>query len=235
MKRLIEARIKNFCGYGNLKSDLWFIAMEEGHDGTLKDVLKKFKKTHGQKVFDPRPSRRWFTENSSIQPTWGKLIRILLATKYSKQHAMDKERVREFQIHRFGTKNGDHAMLDLMPLPSQSISKWFYAKLGIRYLESREAYQQQYRPLRIKLFKRLITKYKPRSVVLCSFGYLGSVWPVLAGGRFSRSAVAGTRIYYRKSGTTNYFVVPHPTARLPVSNEFWFKLGRRIRLARRGV
>ncbi len=229
MKKLIEARLKNFLGHGNLNSDLWFIGMEEGHDGSLADVRKKFIRTHGKKVFDPRPSERWFGKTAKIQSTWGKLIRILLAAKHPKHIAMDKERVRAFQIDHFGKRNADHSMLDLMPLPCGSMSKWLYAKLGIPHLESREAYHERYRPKRIELFRKLIAKHRPKAVVLCSVGYRKSVWPDLAGGAFRKTRIQGNEVYYRKSGGTGYFVIPHPTARLRLSNEFWYKMGRYIK------
>ena len=228
MKKLIDARIKNFLGHGDLKSDLWFIGMEEGHDGTLNDVQKKFIRTHGKSVFDPRPSLRWFGKNARIQPTWGKLIRILLATKYPKRMAMDKERVRSFQVEYFGKKKAGHAMLDLMPLPCGSVNKWLYAKLGIKHLDSRSAYQSRYRPKRITLFRKLIVKYKPKAVVLCSFSHLSSVWPSLAGGSFKKIRINGSKLYHRKSGFTRYFVVPHPAARQGIRNQYWFAVGRRI-------
>lgn len=226
MKKLIETRLKNFLGHGNLKSDLWFIGMEEGHDGSLVDVRKKFLRTHGKKVFDPRPSERWFGKKARIQSTWGKLIRILLATKNPKHIAMDRERVRAFQIAHFGKNKADHAMLDLMPLPCGSVSKWLYAKLGIPHLESRKAYHERYRPDRIAMFRKLIAKHQPKMVVLCSVGYLRSVWPAIAGGAFRRIRIQDNDIYYRRSGGTRYFVIPHPTARLSLGNTFWFKTGR---------
>ena len=119
MKKHVETRIKKFLGHGNLKSNLWFIGMEEGHSGTLNDVRKKFIRTHGKTVFDPRPSGHWFGKKARIQPTWGKLIRILLATKHPKKIAMNKECVREFQIKYFGKNRANHAALELMPLPTR--------------------------------------------------------------------------------------------------------------------
>ncbi len=228
MKKLINDRIKNFIGHGNLKSDLWFIGMEEGYDGTMNGLLKRFSRTKGKKVIDPRPSERWFIESSNIQHTWGKLIRILLAMKHPKKIAMDKEQVRMFQIKRFGKRNGDHAMLDLMPLPCGSVSKWIYANLGIPHLDSRKAYEREYRPKRIELFGKEIAKYQPKAVVLCSFSHRHSVWPDIAGGSFGKIPINDSEIYHRKDGRTDYFVVPHPAARQPLGNEYWFKVGRLI-------
>ena len=40
-KYLVEERIKNFWGYGNFKSDIWFVGMEEGHSGDIESLVKR--------------------------------------------------------------------------------------------------------------------------------------------------------------------------------------------------
>ena len=49
---LIANRIKNYWGYGNLDSDMWFIGMEEGFSGSLHDLEKRFIKTKNKSVTD---------------------------------------------------------------------------------------------------------------------------------------------------------------------------------------
>ena len=43
-KDLIEGRINNFWGYGNLDGNVWFIGLEEGFGGNENDLARRLSK-----------------------------------------------------------------------------------------------------------------------------------------------------------------------------------------------
>src|SRR3989338_8830097 len=145
-QNLIEDRIHNFMGYGNLNSDIWFIGMEEGFHSSLSSLESRFNKTRGKSVIDVQDDMtniqghmKWFAPDSSIQRTWSKLILILLVLR---SETTEKEKIKAFQRKHFARKNSNHCNLDLMPLPCRSTREkdWFYNQFGIGYLENRKEY-----------------------------------------------------------------------------------------------
>ncbi|MFA5736971.1 MAG: hypothetical protein WCX70_02895 [Candidatus Paceibacterota bacterium] len=124
---LIQERIKNFWGYGNLNSPYWFIGMEEGYNETNEILLDRFTATAHKQTYDIYDDLKidpghvyWFEDGAPIQPTWRRLIEMML---YAETHTFpDKEAVRAFQINKLGRKNSNNALLELMPLPSKSVA-----------------------------------------------------------------------------------------------------------------
>lgn len=228
-QELLKSRIKNFVGYGNLKSDIWFVALEEGCDGSADGLMRRFLRTNGKKIIDPRPHDRWFGDGASIQPTWGKLIRILLAIEHPKKRMPDKEQVRGFQIEKFGKRKANHAMLDLMPLPCRSLQSWHYAEFGVGHLETRKSYERIYLNKRTELFQELIKKHGPKAVVFCGINQLHKAWRGIAGGKFKSVDAGRGKLHFKDGGRTRYFVIPHPAARQPHGNRYWHKIGLTIR------
>lgn len=185
-KGLIEKRINNFLGYGNLNSNIWFIGMEEGL-GKETDLEKRFNRTKDKPVIDLQDGMtgvqdhmKWFSSCSNIQKTWWKLILILLTLKSDNE--ITNEKIKEFQREEFGRLNSNHCSLEFMPLPCHSIKKkdWFYKKFKIDYLESRKKYLDKIMPSRIKLFQDLIKKYNPKIIICYSFSYLKK-WKEIVG------------------------------------------------------
>ena len=73
---LIRERIRNFWGYGNLNSDVWFVGMEEGYNETNEILFERFKATAHAAVFDIYEDLKvdpghvyWFEESAPTQPT----------------------------------------------------------------------------------------------------------------------------------------------------------------------
>lgn len=230
-KELIENRIKNFWGYGNLNSDIWFIGMEEGFHGTLADLENRFNRTKDKSVIDlqndmadVKDHMKWFLSNSGIQRTWWKLILILLTLKSEENITNDK--IKEFQKKEFGRLNSNHCSLEFMPLPCRSTKKkdWFYEQFGIDYLKTRKRYHDKIMPLRIKLFQDLIENYKPKIVICYSFSYIKK-WKEIIGCNLSKKK----NLYYCKKDKTNFFVIPHPTARGMTNND-WNEIAQNIKL-----
>lgn len=227
-KELIQDRIHNFFGYGNLNSPTWFIGMEEGFDGTLDDLKKRFESAKGKQTLDlqnglqSKDHSKWFLQKPKLQPTWSKLILILLRLQGKE---ISNELIRTFQKTSFCRKNSNHCCLELMPLPCRSTKEkhWFYNTFGIEYLRTRRSYLESVMPIRMHLFQNLIKKYSPTIVVFYSFSYLNN-WNSI----ISTVSKKEGAIYHTKQGKTRFFIIPHPTAH-GITNSEWIDIANSIK------
>jgi hypothetical protein len=228
-KELIENRIHSFWGYGNLNSDIWLIGMEEGFHGSLADLEVRFKQTMDRSVIDLQDDMKdvqdhmqWFRDASSSQPTWRKLIFILLSLDCKNA---DNEQIKLYQRKEFGRLNSNHCSLEFMPLPCRSISKadWFYSDFGIDYLASRKLYLERIMPTRIIIFRKLINEHSPKVVMMYSLGYKNE-WQEIIGCETEKIG----DVYYAKQGKTNFFIIPHSTAH-GKTNDDWKKITETIK------
>jgi hypothetical protein len=231
-RELIEKRINNFWGYGNLRSKTWFIGMEESFEGTLEDLEKRFNKTRGNPVIDLhddmseiKEHMKWFLPNSNIQSTWSKLILILLTLDSDEK--IGSEKMKEFQRKEFARSGSNHCSLDLMPLPCFSLkgNDWIYDQFGIDYLENRTEYLKKVMPLRIKLLQALIADHKPRLIIFYSFTYLDK-WREISGCDF----MEGNNLYFGNKKKTCFYVIPHPVAQRMKADD-WLEIARNIKKA----
>jgi hypothetical protein len=223
-KVLIQERIKNFWGYGNLNSPYWFIGMEEGYSEKNEVLLDRFTATAHQQICDIYDDLKvdpghvyWFENGAPIQPTYRRLIEIMLYAE-TKKHP-DKEAIREFQIKQLGRQTSNHALLELMPLPSKSIAEkdWLYAESGIDSLESRRDYLETYKGERIEALRALIEQHKPKYVICYSLSYQDD-WKQLTDAPFIE--VNPRRLYLAKDGDTTIAITPHSVAQ-GLSNKDW--------------
>lgn len=229
-KELIDKRINNFWGYGNLNSNIWFIGMEEGFGGNMLDLLDRFNRTNNKSIvdlqdgmMDVKDHTKWFLPNPNIQRTWSKLILILLTLNFEKK--IDNQRIKEFQKKEFSRRLSNHCNLEFMPLPCRSVKEkdWFYAQLGIDYLKNRKEYLRKVMPIRIKLFNNLIKKYSPKIIICYSFSYLNK-WKEICGCNLRKIK----NLYYCQNAKTCLFVIPHPVAHGIKTNE-WVEIAENIR------
>ncbi len=213
---LIQERIKNFWGYGNLKSKIWFVGMEEGCDGSISKLVKRFEATARGEVFDiyddmrhDADHMRWFQEKAPTQATYRRLIYLLLYLETRKEPTL--EEIREYQIKHFGRKHKDHAVLELMSLPARSLKQkdWVYASSGIDGLSSREEYLKKYQPERVRRLRELIREHKPKIVIFYSLTYLEQ-WGQIPDTPFHK--VDELKLHTAKDDHTLYAVVPHSVA-----------------------
>jgi len=213
---LIKERIKNFWGYGNLCGDIWFVGMEEGYNENNEVLFERFKATAYHAVFDIYEDLKvdpghvyWFEKGAPTQPTYRSLIYIHLYLKTGKEPTL--EEIREYQISEFGRRNSDHAVLELMPLPSKSIkeSDWLYADSGIEGLRSRKEYLATYKPQRVRELHALIQKHKPKLVLFYSRGYLLD-WQQVAS--VPLKEMIQNKLHTAQDDSTVYAVVPHATS-----------------------
>lgn len=221
---LIRERIKNFWGYGNLNSPYWFIGMEEGYNEDNEVLRDRFEATAHKQVCDIYDDLKvdpghvyWFEDGAPIQPTYRRLIEIMLYSQ-NKVHS-DKEEIREFQIKKLGRKESDHALLELMPLPSKSIAEkdWLYADSGVEGLSSRKDYLETYKSERIEALRKLIEQYKPKYVICYSLSYQED-WQQLTDKPFIE--VNPRRLYLARDTDITFAITPHSVAQ-GLSNNDW--------------
>jgi hypothetical protein len=229
---LIQERIKNFWGYGNLNGDIWFVGMEEGYNQDNEVLLERFKATAHKAVFDIYDDLKvdpghvyWFEEGAPTQPTYRPLIYIQLYLQTGKEPTL--EEIREYQIGKFGRKTADHAVLELMPLPSKSIKEadWLYADSGVDGLRTRKEYLATYKPNRVRELHVLIQKHKPKLVLFYSRGYLAD-WQQIATVPFEE--VIPKKLHITKDHDTAYAVIPHATS-FGMSKNDWRAIAEKIR------
>src|SRR6184192_195563 len=139
--------IETFYGYGNWSAPVWFVGMEEGGGGTPEEIAKRIAawEQRGRNELEDLVEyhhaigvTRHFGGQPKLQSTWAKLIRILWAMRGQTPTNDDLRRV---QADRFGRRNSDTALLEMLPLPSPRMKQWRHAQLTtIPYLATRKAY-----------------------------------------------------------------------------------------------
>jgi len=222
-KVLIQERIKNFWGYGNLNSPYWLIGMEEGYNAETEDLFKRFKASEGKQICDIEDlkidpgSFSIFEAGAALNRTYKRLIQMIL---YAETGSLpENETVRTFQTELLGRKDSNNAILELMPLPSKSIDPkdWLYTDTGIEGLSSRKEYLETYKSERIEALRSLIEEYKPKYVICYSLSYQED-WQQLTDSPFIE--VNPRRLYLAKSGETTIAITPHSVAQ-GLSNKDW--------------
>lgn len=228
---LLEAFIRSFFGYGNLKAPVWFIGMEEGGGNSLKEVhdrLRAWNRRGRKRIEDAAAFHiRIKMDNlflkadgggPTIQGTWRKLILVVLACRGNENlgnRQLMKEAVREFQRTTFGRKTSCIAALELFPLPSPNRESWNYGCgqgvpkrrwTRLPYLRTRPIYEKSVIDDRTKLLKQLIARYNPKCVVLYGKAFRQH-WGRLADHEFMPNE-DGTLI---GNGPTKYLLLPHPS------------------------
>lgn len=226
---LIKKRLKNFWGYGNLKGSTWLIGMEEGLAANESFPYERFESTAGKAVVDivgntAADHNVWFEASAPTQRTWRPLIFILLYLKLGRVPKLSE--IREYQIAEFGRTKCDHAVLELMPLPSRSVkaSDWIYSDVPLKGLASRKEYLATYKPARVEALKALIEKHQPKLVLFYSRSYFTD-WQTIVPKPF-KEVIPGKLHLVKRDGTT-YAVTAHPTSR-GMTNQDWEEIAKRL-------
>lgn len=216
----LRSFVNNYFGYGNLDSPYWFIGKEEGGSPTLEgnnERVKKWAEMGSPTTLDIYEYHKLLGasdyEFSRIQPTYTKLVQILLKMKGSVD---DIETRREYQFHQFGRLNSDHALLELLPLPSRSTGLWLWKDQvsNALNLANRKEYWDSVMPKRSEKLKTLIAKHKPRFVLFYSTqsDYIRA-WGEISGGHNWQwqSISKYMRFGTQKINDTLYIITTHPT------------------------
>lgn len=221
-KPLLTDFITNFFGYGNLNSPYWFIGKEEGGGKDLEENFRRILtwealgRTMTVDNFDYH-QRLGFTPHqfTRIQPTWTKLIQILLVLEG--KDPLSKDLRRQYQSNHLGRLDSDHCCLELMPMASRSTSIWLWQELFNEYFghNDRQDYFNKVVPARRARLIALISTYKPKAVVFYSSqqNYI-SEWSAIAEASDWNWVPVGEVFKYGwiKNNDTLFVITPHPTA-----------------------
>lgn len=168
-----------FLGYGNLGAPIWFIGMEEGGGNSLEEIqarltawnqrgrrhvedLHDFCQATGHPALLP-----YATTAAPYNPTWCGLI------KHLHEHlGIPLASAVEYQRTSWLTKGEDNCLLNLMPLPSPNVDTWHYNEWSdLPELQSRQTYLNTMVPKRIARLRRVITNFKPKTVICVGTSY----------------------------------------------------------------
>lgn len=234
--QLLNEFVQNFYGYGNYNGQFWFIGMEEGGGNSFSEINKRLNawRRRGRNALEDIAQYHaeiglsdWFNDKPKFQPTWNKLIKIVLS---SNSQLPTTEQVDKYQKTLLGRPNGDTCLVELLPLPSPSIGLWLYAQHSqLPYLTNRKTYMKWCLPSRIKHLRDQITQYKPKAVVFYGLGYKEH-WQKIAGINLSQGS---DKIYTGHNGTTFFVMTKHPAA-YGVTNEYFYQVGRLIGASNQG-
>lgn len=228
---LLKKFMNGFYGYGSFKAPFWFIGMEEGGGGSLDEMTKRLAiwNVRGNRELedvagyhqDIGITRHW-DDPVGLQPTWGKLIRVLMSVKGVKP---SQGNLREYQRDHLGRENDETCLLELMPLPSPGTSKWLYPEIStLPYLASRKMYLEEMLPIRIKHIRRQIASYNPPVILFYGLSYL-DYWKKIAGTHFGQQKIDG--MYSDRIEKTLFVVMKHPQSH-GLRNDYFEQIGNWI-------
>lgn len=226
----LRAFMDDFYGYGTWNARLWFVGMEEGGGETLEEIERRLNAWSGAELEDLRGFHllAGFADRTSIQSTWGKLIRIALCADGRTAHTED---VRQYQRDELARSDGNTALIELFPLPSPSTRHWTYEDSGVPEIATRDQYRELLAKPRIEAIRSRIATYRPPTVVFYGTTYR-KYWAEIAGVSFER--VAGAPFEIAEPGSTLFILAPHPVARGVKSADFC-RIGERIRETNRAA
>jgi hypothetical protein len=230
---LLQKFMNTFYGYGNYAAPYWFIGMEEGGGDSYEEVARRLT------VWDKRGRRELedvagyhielgitypFEDKPRLQPTWAKLIRVLLCIE---GEPPTRETVRSYQQQYWARSDGNVNLMELLPLPSPSTRHWLYADYSaLPELRSRDDYRQTWSVSRTEGLRERIKAHQPKAVIFYSFGYL-SYWNEITNAKL-QPALAGA-IYAHDTHSTLFVVLKHPAAKgADITSEYFHEAGRFI-------
>jgi hypothetical protein len=211
---VIVSYIKNFYGHGSYQAKYWFIGMEFGGGSSPEEIEDRIQGWYdrGSKELedvvnpDGTGGGPWFRGEIPLQPTWAKLIRVILSAE---GQAPQTEDIRTYQRNRLGRVGGLDCLLELFPLPSPGLNQWkFYPQYSqLPYLRERAAYTRHVGPLRVAHLRQRIAEHRPANVIFYGEGYT-PWWNQIAGVDFQFDPVEKVAIVM--NGPTRYVVMYHP-------------------------
>ncbi|GAX36246.1 hypothetical protein [Nodularia sp. NIES-3585] len=232
---LLEKFIETFYGYGNFQGKYWFIGMEEsGTDFTdIENRINIWSERGHEEIEDVAEYHialgygESFKQGAKLlQPTWNKLIRIVLSAKGNEN--INTEDVRKYQINELGRIGKETCLLELLPLPSPSLDHWIYREHSrLSYLTDRNLYEKHCLENRINTISEKIKKHQPQAVVFYGTGYEYS-W------RKITKTITDVEFFPTSEGfltcrnsQTVFVISKHPVA-MGLKNEYFHNIGKLI-------
>jgi hypothetical protein len=234
----IEEMARNCYGYGRWDAPYWFIGLEEGMDGLLDDRIRAWQDLGREtgltdcRTFHERIGvTKWHRDKPkpALQSTWKKLIRLLLAfleqdaeATNKKEEERETEKVRLYQAHDWGMKDGDTCVIELSGLPAEGLK----AGVTLRGEHFSEDQVSEILKDRIAAIRQRIRDHNPKLVVM--YGLDGrSHFSDLIGCTADHPLATDEII---ELGSTVMTLTYHPVFPGP-SNAEWKRLGRKLREA----
>ncbi|TAK13594.1 MAG: hypothetical protein EPO32_04690 [Anaerolineae bacterium] len=231
--QLLEAFAFGFFGYGNPDAPIWFVGLEESGGKTLEDAQRRMLTwaRRGKRTFEDVADyhrelndQTRFDSNPTIQPTWGKLIRLQLAFQGIRNVTV--ETVRDYQQTILGRENCNELLIELYPLPSPGKNIWRYNEFSpLRWLADRAAYQQYLFEYRTQSISKFIGGHRPAAVVFYCKTEKQS-WQTIADTHFEENKELD--ILVSKKAKTVFVVSKHPVS-VGVSNGYFEQIGTYLR------
>jgi len=230
---LLTAFMSGFYGYGDYHGRYWFVGKEEGGHGTFDEANRRshdWTSRGRPDLEDAADYARflggspWFRERPRVQPTWGKLIRILLAAE---DQPRDANALRWYQRDSFGRYGSDTCSLELLPLPAPSTGHWMYsAHSALPELATRDSYRSTVSRYRAEHLKARVDQYRPHALIFYSSdAWYRRWWYEIA--PVTLEPIAGTPIVAGHYHATAVVVMPHPTS-FGMSNAICDRIGQLI-------
>jgi hypothetical protein len=225
--RLLLEYMQGFVGFGSFDADFWFVGMEQGGGETLEELSRRVSVwdqfgrpnlTDLRSYHEAIGDFRWYGVAPRIQPTWDKIIRLVLAARRSE---VSTTLIRSYQVDSFARSSGETLITELLPLPSRSIGDWIYGQLdSIPMLVDRETYSAEMTPYRIQMLRQHIERCAPAAVVFLGKSYT-PYWEAIAGTSLQETRAG---VILGRRADTNYVVVRHPTS-YGVTNQYFEEIG----------
>lgn len=153
-------RVLGFEGYGRKTAPYWFVGIEEG-GGSIEELRERAKKFERVEYLHSSHAKIGL-DNTMYRhvPTWRVMSKLTMAMQGTSGW-QDTVSAREYQAHKLGSADGDTFLTELMPLPCRSIGAWPYPMI----YPTREDYNADIRPVRIKWLRSEVTASQPRFVI----------------------------------------------------------------------
>ena len=191
-EKLLSNWLNNFYGYGSWQAKIWLIAFEETGGEVPEEVAEKinyFDNAHGvtseaticdirelykhvsvtfdgpkANLFSNRYEYR-FGRNAVLHGVWKNLIAFVHG--YKNENLPD---LLEYQKQSFASSTERReALISLYPLPGPHSHSWYYSWLDLpdmRFLKSRQAYEEHVYERRMQTILDNISKHKPELVLM---------------------------------------------------------------------
>jgi len=244
-KALLKNYIENFYGYGNLRSDYWFIGKEEAGGETHQEInsrLKNWKNLNSEKVIDTYDFHKKITNENDetfeflfknkVQRTWLGLIKMIFSLEDKKWTDFD---IKKFRTESLGRAFSNNCLLEMFPLPSPKANQFNYSEWTD--YKNRENYKNTIKNLRINNIKQLINENQPKFVIFYSTdkeycGYWNKISEIdfdkVQTNIFKERKKNSLIIKIAKKGNTTYAIVNHPASR-GIPDEYHKTIGQQIR------
>jgi len=218
--------MNTFFGYGTWNAPIWFVGMEEGGGNDLAEIQRRLEawNLRGRRELEDLVSyhrdigvTRHIGEKPSLQSTWSKLVRVLFGMANLPPH---RESIRKYQGLSFGREAGTTSLVELLPLPSPGLDKWFYGTSELPFLRTRDIYRDHVRPFRAEAIRRRILESRPKVVAFYGLTYL-QYWSNVAGVSLEMSRDPFFSVTVRD---TLFLALRHPVSH-GVTNEYFAEAG----------